>query len=760
MGQAYSAWTAPAPNPEPALPWEAVPGGIRIKTQTWVVPPGDDRSRPSCFGESQARIQERSESERLCSSCLSLGRLTAKHWDAVNKFREITANHHHSVSALLESVRGGCHLCGLLLIAWEQNCSLSQESNGDWVGKAETNSVSLDSEIKLRFQRVQTKIQLTGVEVDEVQITILCGDMLPGMAGQLICTPIDSNLRALPATCHPSANDTNTGSSASFSRIKAWLDICTSSHPACSQADSQPPPLPTRVIAVGQKGSSTCYLVSGENKSGFYATLSHCWGNPANRPLTTTDQTLALRQQGIGDDELPKTFQDAVQVCREIGIEYLWIDSLCIIQEQKSQADWAKEAPSMGFVYGNSTLTICAAAAADSTKGCFKERLGLICWPCPIDLFGQRCYVSRYPTKNEESRGDPGDRDGMPWNSLAKRAWVLQEQVLSRRSVIFSEHRLIWRCPTLSTSEKYPLGIPHAPNITVDNHRIFHCIINGITLFMPKDPKVDIYTCWYRLVEDFTSRRLTYENDKLPAIAGIARRFAATANDSYHGGLWKRDLVLGLLWHSTMLTAGVTTKAARAPSWSWASVNCGVSFSHMLSAGSDAARIPLSPLLDILNVSDPQTHEDHPFGMTSKASLRLSGVLLSVVEDEDEESGLFFPVNGTRYADDIENFIPDVWDLDKPAQTPLFCLPVCVRHDPYYRGMRGNGELYKSSWENSLQTGMDEFKRFNTLFCLVLRAIEGEQDTYSRVGACVIGKHKTIEISRKCLGERRPLTII
>jgi hypothetical protein len=562
-----------------------------------------------------------------------------------------------------------------------------------------------------------------------------------------------ANLSAFPETCLPSGSDTNTGSSASLFRIKAWLDICTSSHPACAQADSQPPPLPTRVIAVGQKGSSRCHLVSGKRNNGYYATLSHCWGDSKNRPLSTTDQTVACRQQGIEVEELPKTFRHAVHVCREIGIEYLWIDSLCIIQDQESQEDWAKEAPRMGLVYGNSRLTISAAVAADSTQGCFKERLGLFLWPCPVVLFGQTCYLFRYPKHVEQRDGDPGD---VEWNALARRAWVLQEQVLSRRSIVFLEDRLIWRCPTLSTSEKYPLGIPHTPNISVDNRRLLHCIINGITSFMPKDLEVDIYTCWYRMVADFTSRSLTYEDDRLSAIAGMAKRFGVTANDSYHAGLWRRDMILGLLWHAT----NTTTNSARAPSWSWASVNCGVNYLHLLSAGSDASRIPLSSLVDILDVSDPTTCENHPFGVTSKASLTLSGILVTVVEDDYEDSGIALAENGTRFAGDIENFSPDVWDFDGPVQTPLVCLPVCVRHDPYHRGIRGDGELYKASWKKSLKTGIDEFKRFNTVYGLVLQAVEGKQGTYSRVGLCHFGRHKTIEISRMAFGERRSLTII
>ncbi|OCK73297.1 HET-domain-containing protein [Lepidopterella palustris CBS 459.81] len=555
-------------------------------------------------------------------------------------------------------------------------------------------------------------------------------------------------------------SDTNTGSKASISRMQAWLDICTSSHPACNRGDTLPPPLPTRVIAVGGKRSSSCFLVSGTDKRGNYATLSHCWGNPNNRPLTTTDKTLTLRQQGIKDEELPKTFRDAVRICRELGIEYLWIDSLCIIQEQASQEDWAEEAPKMGDVYGNSYLTITAAVAADSTEGCFKERLGLMLWPCPVLLFGQQCYVSRYPTTDEESGGDPGDVHPTPPHPLNDRAWVLQEQVLSRRSLIFTSNHLVWRCARMSTSEKYPLGMPHAPNISTDNHRLLNCIINDVIAVEPGKSDIDIYTCWYRMVMVITSRKLTYEDDKLPAIAGVAKRLAATGYDSYHAGLWRGDLLIGILWNSTTLTATETNRSARAPSWSWASVNCPVSYSSLISAGRDASHIPISPLLDILDVSDPPTCAEHPFGMTSKASLQLLGVLLPVVEDESEDSGLFLIEHGTRYAQDISSFLPDHWGLNPSAETPWYCLPVCVQHDPYYRGIRGDPEPYKSSWKESLKTGFDEFRRFNRVFCLVLQAVREQQDTYSRVGTCLISNRKGTEISRISFRERRTLTII
>lgn len=537
------------------------------------------------------------------------------------------------------------------------------------------------------------------------------------------------------------------------------MDICTSSHPKCSQVDSQPPPLPTRVIAVGTKGSSKSYLVSGDKKRGYYATLSHCWGGPNNRPLSSTDQTLSCRQQGIEDESLPKTFRHAVHVCRELGIEYIWIDSLCIIQAQETQEDWAKEAPKMGVVYGNSILNISAAAAADSTQGCFKERLGLFCWPCPITLFGQACYLFRHPTGVELICADPGDLD-ISKNVLAQRAWVLQEQVLSRRSITFSKTLLIWRCRTLSTNEKYPLGIPHAQGILADNYRLLHCLINGVPLPMPKTPMIYFYTCWYRIVTEFTGRDLTYEEDRLSAIAGIAKRFGGVVDDTYHAGLWRRDMITGLLWNPGRTPGKHRTRSARAPSWSWASIGGGVTYQNLLSFS--AVRIPFLPLVDILDVFDPPTCVEHPFGVTSKASLSLSGVLIAVVQNEHEDSRPALIDEGTHFEHRGNILISDVGNFDQLDLACLFYLPVglAVAYD-YEQVLQNKGDLHRFFLETSLETEKQDRLAFDHVYCLILEIAQGKQDTYRRVGLCIVGYYQNIEvISPAVLGERRSITLI
>ncbi|PQE04905.1 heterokaryon incompatibility protein [Rutstroemia sp. NJR-2017a BBW] len=410
--------------------------------------------------------------------------------------------------------------------------------------------------------------------------------------------------------------------------MQAWLGDCISSHPKCSRMEEHLPLLPTRVIEVGGKRSQICHLVPGANTRGNYAALSHCWGSSNNQPLKTTDETLRLRQQGMKDEELPKTFRDAVQVCRELGIKYLWIDSLCIIQDQDSQEDWAREAPKMGDVYGNSVLTIFATASADSSGGLFRNRLGLRIWPCPMGLFGQQYIVFRFP--KFEIFSDPGDLDTSQFHPLNHRGWVLQEQILSRRSLVFTPDYIIWRCASMSTNEKYPAGVRPTPYSAMDSYRVLHCLINNIVGIGRKNSHINIYTSWYRMVENFTSRKLTYQDDRLPAIAGLAKKFAAIQNGSYCAGLWQGDLYIGLLWRRRSLDSTKIDRTARAPSWSWASVNVPIDYMAFASVSYDYDRIAISPLLGCLWVSDPSCSAEHPFGKISKASLPLWATLIKV----------------------------------------------------------------------------------------------------------------------------------
>ena len=153
-----------------------------------------------------------------------------------------------------------------------------------------------------------------------------------------------------------------------FRRIKAWLEECSSKHEFCSPPELNTK-LPTRVINVGSTGQ-TVTLFEHNGTTGRYMTLSHSWGSSPQ--LTTTTKRLNEFKKGVEVSSLPKNFQDAVQITRKLGIRFLWIDSLCIIQDDPQ--DWERESAQMASIYRNSYLTISATASPDSSSGCFPRR--------------------------------------------------------------------------------------------------------------------------------------------------------------------------------------------------------------------------------------------------------------------------------------------------------------------------------------------------------------------------------------------------
>lgn len=238
--------------------------------------------------------------------------------------------------------------------------------------------------------------------------------------------------------------------------IRKWLDTCLNYHPSCSTTLSKSTidetvasVLPTRVIDVALlDGSANVRLVESEGRRERYVTLSHCWGPVSKHPLTTTTATLAQHLAGISWDRLPKTFQDAITVVRELGIRYIWIDSMCILQDDHD--DWLRESAQMGIVYERAALTIAACHAKDSTEGCFFER------PGPHQAVA-------LPYRNSK-----GEHDGemhctlLPVNfasispefsPLSERAWSTQEWLLSRRVVFFTKECIVYSCRTMTQRE-------------------------------------------------------------------------------------------------------------------------------------------------------------------------------------------------------------------------------------------------------------------------------------------------------------------
>jgi hypothetical protein len=305
----------------------------------------------------------------------------------------------------------------------------------------------------------------------------------------------------------------------------------------CRSYDS-PGTLPTRVIDVGDEhGNQLPYLFIPETVTeAKYCTLSHCWGS--SRDCITTEANLETRQAGISPAELPKTFADAIKITRDLGFQYLWIDNLCIVQD--SEHDWRSESVRMGSYYRSSWLTIAAADSVDTSSGCFRARNGLKHKPCKIwdaassGIHGKPTAV--YAVSQMPVRDKP---------SLSTRGWVLQEDLLSPRTLSYGKEGIFWRCVTADSSEWGPHTIRFRPQTVgrsdtkyLQNYKEGLISVDGEGL----------HHAWLRVIEDFSQRKLTFETDRLVAISGIASEFAKATGDRYLVGLWRRDLWRALMW--------------------------------------------------------------------------------------------------------------------------------------------------------------------------------------------------------------------
>ncbi len=349
-----------------------------------------------------------------------------------------------------------------------------------------------------------------------------------------------------------------------------------------------------------------------------YVSLSYRWG--ASNNLKTTNQTLGGHQRGIPVGALPRTLRDAVTVVRRLSMRYLWIDSLCIIQDNK--ADWATEARYMGHIYMNSAFVIAAHAAQHANHGFLEQSLAR---PKAIPVGGRR-EGGRYDAETAayagfqawtdhtaERTGNGGDGQARSLDSdaffvtesinlnghldtnsaLTSRGWVLQERALARKTIHFCTNGAIY----LETGSSL-LSIndhPHRPSFQSGPQGLknaLHAFYGGEPTPNPLPPSLltNARKGWYDLVAQYSTRSLTEPRDKLVAISGIARKLQPILdNDNYYCGLWERNIHTNLLWlrRAARLTPSSFSARARAPSWSWAAHDAAVQFPTWSHEGSD-----------------------------------------------------------------------------------------------------------------------------------------------------------------------------
>lgn len=330
--------------------------------------------------------------------------------------------------------------------------------------------------------------------------------------------------------------------------------------------------LPTRVIEIGTTNEDL-RIIETNGAKGTYMTLSYCWGETGDAARTTPGN-INQRLQKLPFSDLGKTHRDAVDITRKLGIKYLWIDAVCIIQGDR--VDWEKESVKMADVYKNSMLTIAAAHSTHAQGGILVDRPELtsegrmlvfqtedgpqrIAFRLPIlnHHVWSNCVTEQYFPIN------PIDMEYLP---LENRAWCLQERVLSRRIVHFAEQELFWECQEAKRCECGEIGghnfAGHGPATLRDD------FLNAATSTSQNERN----HFWMGIVAECTRRGIKYCSDRLPALSGIAQTLQRAGHGEYLAGLWRNSLLEQLLWTVDSIETARRVQSPSAPSWSWASI--------------------------------------------------------------------------------------------------------------------------------------------------------------------------------------------
>jgi hypothetical protein len=344
--------------------------------------------------------------------------------------------------------------------------------------------------------------------------------------------------------------------------VKEWVGRCDERH-SCYQGNHSP--LPSRVIDVG---AETPYLYISDRHHAPYMTLSHCWGG--KQPLTTTTATLKERCMGISMASFPELYRDAVIITRKLGIRYLWIDSLCILQDCKD--DWSREAAKMGDIYRLSYLTLYALSSPDCGHGMLVQRHGLA--------------SAEMPSVNNANSLEKTRAHVFRTAPLCQRAWALQERLLSPRLLYYSDGETFWECLAHTAREGNHRVIQHKP--TSYRYESYECPQVRIQLVRPLEDNpsfpVSIPSDWQIIVSEYSRCRLTYRSDKLPALSGLASMYQRNTGYTYVAGMWIENLADELLWFCPLeqdyqpQNLEASSSLVSVPSWSWISTDLAVRF--------------------------------------------------------------------------------------------------------------------------------------------------------------------------------------
>ncbi|KAF3762961.1 HET-domain-containing protein, partial [Cryphonectria parasitica EP155] len=361
---------------------------------------------------------------------------------------------------------------------------------------------------------------------------------------------------------------------------KTWLKDCITTHSICQNHGHASTFRPLRLIDVQQDDPNTIRLDTTTSDEHLqYVALSYCWGG--DQLGKTLRANLDTRTEGFSLSDSPATIRDAVSVTRQLGVRFIWIDSLCIVQDDDD--DKNIEITRMHDIYQHAAVTLSAARATSSQQGFLN-----VCSP-PLLM-----------------------------EPIHSRAWTMQEHVLSRRLLIFGTFGVRWTCSAGRQLDNTQENGNQINNLIAE----FLLGPNSKTQYGESTITPDT---WRDTVSNYSVRALTNPEDQLLAISAIATLHAAARpRDRYLAGLWADSVAKGLLWNVRSVEKSSRSQDPQFPSWSWASVRAAVFFAATLSSAEERVTMRLVSYDIILS------NKTVPLGHVIRGSLDIEGNLFVI----------------------------------------------------------------------------------------------------------------------------------
>ncbi|KAL4781290.1 heterokaryon incompatibility protein-domain-containing protein [Aspergillus varians] len=519
-------------------------------------------------------------------------------------------DHHRSIAVLNDSALEGCHLCSLLLSRLPAQLGLGRN-------RLLATEECIPSEQSDRSSYHLRLIHVHGLR--RMHLKDWFYNQVSGHTSKWLYID-DSEVHPSEDTSTSGASATqerslSTASQASFQLAIQWISCCRSNHKSCNPGTSQSP---TRLLDVrNAETSRTVKLrLSTDIADGLdprrieYVALSHRWGK--QQLLKLELGTIQQFMDSIEMNSLPLTFQHAVIATRYLGFDYLWIDSLCIIQD--SPSDWEYESSIMGEIYKGSVVTLAALSAHDSHGGLFHN-----CNPLMTATLVLDDGTKIKPRSQWESVPLQGE--------LLQRGWVVQERVLAPRTLFYTSWGIAWECAGKQLTEDGKVDFGETPK--ADFRRVG--LQPGVAFASPVADAslLSFHSRWTKLLEIYSATRLTRPGDKLVAFHGIITDVASRAGLTSVAGLWKEIFIIELLWR-TKDPQSNKTSPYRAPSWSWASLDTQVtnSWAELLTPLDNA--LSTVQWLPKAHVKDIQVEQKVNGELIDRAFLQINGPLKTV----------------------------------------------------------------------------------------------------------------------------------